>query len=289
MKKVLLAATVATSIFALSACGSTDMDSAIVTSDAGEIAVSEFYETLKAQSSAGTILEQMVTTQVFLDKFEVSDEDVEAELATYKEQYGDDFETVIQYYGYVDEDDFATAIRGNLAIRQAIEETITDEDVEEAAAALRIEASHILVDDEETAQEVIEKLNDGEEFADLAAEYSTDTTTAESGGELGYISEGEMVDEFWEAASALAVDEISDPVESEYGWHIIQVTDIQEGRSVDDLADDELQELMDSIITEKYNDGTAQEIIDSVLEEANINVKDSTFDGLFDFSDDSEE
>lgn len=288
LKKILIAVTAAASIFTLSACGSSNMEDAIVTSDAGEISIEEFYHTLKVQSSASSILEQLVTYQVFNDRYEVSDEDVEAELETYREQFGDDFESTIQLYGYANEDDFADAIRGNLAIRQAVEERITDEDIETAAAALQIEASHILVEDEDTANEIIEKLNDGEDFAELAAEYSTDTSTAENGGSLGYFKEGDMVDAFWAAATELEVGEISAAVESDYGWHIIKVTDIQEGQSVDGLTDDERTELIDGIITEKYNDGSAQEIIDAVLADANIIVNDSTFESLFNFSDDED-
>lgn len=59
----------------------------------------------------------------------------------------------------------------------------------------------------------------------MAEEYSTDTASAANGGDLGWFGAGQMVAEFEEAAYALEVDEISDPVESQHGFHIIQVTD----------------------------------------------------------------
>lgn len=84
-------------------------------------------------------------------------------------------------------------------------------------------ARHILVGTEEEAQTILTKLKDGETFANLAAQYSLDTASAQSGGDLGWVIKGQMVPAFDEAVFALKVGEISQPIKTDYGYHIIQV------------------------------------------------------------------
>jgi peptidyl-prolyl cis-trans isomerase C len=88
-------------------------------------------------------------------------------------------------------------------------------------------ASHILVESEADAQAVIDALAEGADFGELAQERSTGPS-GPNGGELGWFSEGMMVPSFEEAAFALEVGEVSAPVQTQFGWHVIVLNDTRE-------------------------------------------------------------
>lgn len=94
----------------------------------------------------------------------------------------------------------------------------------------QVRARHILVADEQTAKDLIARLQAGEDFAELAAQYSTDTASAVQGGDLGWFGKGAMVPEFEAAAFALekSGDITLEPVQSSFGFHIIQLVAKQE-------------------------------------------------------------
>jgi hypothetical protein len=106
-------------------------------------------------------------------------------------------------------------------LREKLREVITaDVPVTEE----QVWARHILVDDQETAVVIIDKLKAGEDFGTLAKEYSKDTGSAANGGDLGWFGKGAMVAEFETAAFALEKPgDISAPVQSQFGYHIIQL------------------------------------------------------------------
>ncbi|MGB9780203.1 peptidylprolyl isomerase [Caldanaerobacter sp.] len=87
-------------------------------------------------------------------------------------------------------------------------------------------ARHILVADEKTAEDIYQRLMKGEDFAALAKEYSIDTATKDNGGELGEFPRGVMTPEFEDVAFSLKPGEISKPVKTQYGYHIIQLESI---------------------------------------------------------------
>ena len=108
-------------------------------------------------------------------------------------------------------------------LKQAYDEFIKEQpDVQEAKAA------HILVEDEETANDIIAKLKADGDFAELAQEYSTDNT-ADRGGDLGYFAKGDVVPEFAEAAFALKEGSITqEPVQTQFGYHVIKLEEKRE-------------------------------------------------------------
>jgi len=97
----------------------------------------------------------------------------------------------------------------------------------------RIRASHILVKTEEDAKKILERLKKGEDFAKIAKKSSIDPGSAKNGGDLGFFSAGQMVPEFEAVAVKLKQGEISEPLKTKFGYHIIKVTDKKIGKSVE--------------------------------------------------------
>lgn len=86
-----------------------------------------------------------------------------------------------------------------------------------------VRASHILVSTEQEAENLRNEIAGGKNFADAAAEYSKCPSGA-NGGDLGYFGRGMMVKPFEDAAFELEVGELSKPVQTQFGWHLIEVT-----------------------------------------------------------------
>lgn len=122
-------------------------------------------------------------------------------------------------------------------------------------------ARHILVADKAAAQLVLDRLNNGEDFAAIAAEVSTDTSNAAQGGDLGWFGIGIMDPAFEAAAFSLGVGDISEPVQSTFGWHIIQVL----GHEVRPVSESDFQGLKDQAM---------QDWLTAQREAANVQIFD---------------
>jgi parvulin-like peptidyl-prolyl isomerase len=102
--------------------------------------------------------------------------------------------------------------------------------------AEQVHARHILVQNEEMARLVLNRLKAGDDFAAVAKEFSQDTSTKDQGGDLGWFPRGRMVPEFEEVAFSLPVGELSEPVKTQYGYHIIKVEERDPNRPLDETA-----------------------------------------------------
>ena len=100
-----------------------------------------------------------------------------------------------------------------------------DQQVGSAKAQEEVRARHILVESEELAKQLQERIGKGEDFIALAKEHSKDPGSKSDGGDLGYFSKGQMVPVFEETAFALKPGEVSAPVKSQFGWHLVKVED----------------------------------------------------------------
>ncbi len=151
------------------------------------------------------------------------------------EAYQADYQTTLERFQTmgIREEDYRAFIEAGLYRQKLISALTTDLKPEEE----QVWARHILVADEETAQAVRERLLKGEDFGKVAAEVSVDPGTKDQGGILDWFGRGVMVKEFEEAAFSLPVGEISQPVKTTYGYHIIQVL----ARQVRPLTAQELQ------------------------------------------------
>jgi peptidyl-prolyl cis-trans isomerase C len=119
----------------------------------------------------------------------------------------------------LDETQYRQIIQAGV-LKRKLQEAIGDETPKEAEQA---HARHILVETEEEARQVIERLNKGEEFAELAKELSKDPGSSANGGDLGFVPQGRFVEAVDEAVFTLPIGQISEPIESDFGWHIIEV------------------------------------------------------------------
>jgi parvulin-like peptidyl-prolyl isomerase len=187
---------------------------------------------------------------------EVTDADVAAKREEIIEEVGgqDAFDDIVEQNNLTD-DDVNDQLR-DLTLQERIEEElaggveVTEAEVSEFYEQNRemrygesASARHILTESEEEAQDALTRIEEGEDFGDVAEEVSTDEGSAVQGGDLGEFTRDRMVPEFAEAVFNAEVGEVVGPVESEFGFHVIEVTDRQDGPALEDVSDEIRDEL----------------------------------------------
>lgn len=236
-----------------------------------------FYGAMLAsrQNLKNSIVQMMVQDKLIADdmkanKLEVSDKDVNESFLNSVKQFGgqDQFDKMLDDYN-MDVEKFKETVKKDLMYQKhkewfEKEHPVTDEEIKQyyednKDQFAKRDASHILVDDEKTAKEIKEKLDKGEDFAALAKEYSKDTANADNGGNLGEFSKGQMVKEFEDAAFALKEGEISEPIKTQFGYHIVKINKVSD--SVDDNRD---------TITKAINEKKYADYIKELNEKANV-------------------
>ena len=238
------------------------------------------YETLN-QLIGETLIRQEAANQGVV----VTDEEVLDEFNKIKEQFGSNFEIILDQYSMTPED-LLQSIRINMIVVAISTKgfVIEDEDIEKYFydnqelfnVPEQIRASHILLDTQEQADDIMERLRDGEDFADLAWRYSQDTGSYENGGDLGYFARGTLDAEFENASFAADIDELVGPIYNDYGYHIIKVTDKQPAKIAvyEEIKDDVLNAI------KAENAVSSEEMIYDLTQRSKISVVDEKFKSL---------
>ncbi|MDI6824245.1 MAG: peptidylprolyl isomerase [Bacillota bacterium] len=256
---------------------------AVATVNGEPISKEELYQEMYARTGKQT-LEEMITRRLVAQEgkkqgISVSDAEVKAEIERIiKEQFDseEEFMNALSYYGMT-RAMLEENIRTDLTIKKLLgaKAQVTEDEVrayfdqhrEEFDQPEMVHARHILVATEQEAREVRQRLLEGADFAALAREKSADPGSSQGGGDLGFFGRGTMVPEFEEAAFALAVGDISQPVKSQHGYHIIQVL---EKRPAQAAEYEKVKEEVRKRVTDDKIQGMVPEWIDSLRAAAKI-------------------
>ncbi|WP_341518326.1 peptidylprolyl isomerase PrsA [Bacillus paramobilis] len=264
------------SILMLAACGQKNSSATVATATDSTITKSDFEKQLKDRYGKDMLYE-MMAQDVITKKYKVSDDDVNKEVQKAKKQYGDQFTTVLENNRLKDEADFKNQIKFKLSMNEAIKKSVTEKDVKDHYKP-EIKASHILVSDENEAKEIKKKLDAGASFEELAKQESQDLLSKDKGGDLGYFNSGTMAPEFETAAYKLKIDQISEPVKSPNGYHIIKLTGKKDLQPYDEVKDS----IRKNLEAERIADPTfSHKLLQKELKKANIKINDSDLEDTF--------
>ncbi|PKR86682.1 peptidylprolyl isomerase [Heyndrickxia camelliae] len=283
MKKWVLSLTLAASMVGLAACGNSGSGSdVVVKTKAGNITQDELYTALKDKYGE-QVLQQLIFEKVLSKKYKVSSKDVDKQVQEAKDQLGSQFESALQQYGYKDEKDFRNTIKVGLLEQEAATKDVkvTDKELKDyydKNVKPDIKARHILVKDLKTANEIEAKLKAGEKFEDLAKKYSKDTGSASKGGDLGWFGPGKMLPAFENAAYALKLNEISKPVKSDYGYHIIQLTGKKKKESFAKMK----PEIEKEVKASKVDNSKIAKTMQSEIKDAKVKIQDKDLKNTLD-------
>ena len=268
-----------------------------------KITATDYYNELKKSNISKLV--DMIDHQLFDEKYPSNDEEdkaVKEQIDQMKESYGDNEEMFLsaiqQYFGVTSEEELEEMLRleykRNEAVQDFVEDNLSKEEIQEyydANIIGDIKASHILitpeVDSDATeeeqekaekkakrqAEKIIKKLNDGEDFAKLAKEYSDDEATKDDGGDLGYFNTEDMDENFMETVKKLDNDKYTkEPVKTQYGYHIILKVDQKDKPKLKEVRDT----IKETLANNKLDNDTTlhyQTLID-IREENNIQWND---------------
>lgn len=279
MKKKKILGAMLISMSLLAACSSSNEDTLVNTS-VGSVTQSDLTSYLQELYGTDAIA-QVTLNMVLENKYSVSEEQIDKALTQMKAELGEGYQEALEGQS-VTEETLRRNIKYQLLVQQAVADylNVSDEDLEEYHAQWQpaITVQHILVDTEEKANEVVEKLGAGAPFEDLVLEYSLDETTVNSNGLLAGITSGTMEKEFEKVAFSLSEEgEISEPVKTIFGWHIIKLVTPAEKSDFETNK----EAVKAAYIEAKMTNEVIKSALGALLEEVNLDIKDSTLESAF--------
>lgn len=274
MKKTVLAMTLAASVLALAACNDQKAadDEIIATTKVGKITKEDLYEEMK-DAIGVQVVENLLLQQALETEYKISDKELKDEIKAQKDTFGDNFELYLQQQG-ITERFFEKNVKSQMLQKKMIDSLkVSEEDIAKGVerAKTEVHARHILVKDEATAKEVLAKLKEGGDFAELAKEYSTEPVAQQTGGDLGWFGPGKMVQEFEDAVYALKKGEISEPVKTSFGYHIIELLETRKAET--DKTEEEIKaEIEDGLKRVQF-----EEKLQELIKAADVDIKVDEF------------
>lgn len=240
--------------------------------DGEEITSKELYEEMVLlygeEALDSLVSEKIANKEAESRDIEVKEEDIKKQMDSIKSSFTSDeeYKQTLASQGQTEED-LRQDVISYLRLVELLTELIDTSDEklkaefesnkESYSQKEQVNADHILVDDEALAKEIYQKISNGENFKDLAKEYSKDFKQGvENGANLGYFGRDEMIEEFEKVVFAMKPGEISQPFKSEFGWHIAKVNDKVEAKEAvfDEVKEQIKNKLIDQGLSQAYTE-----------------------------------
>ncbi|WNS45707.1 peptidylprolyl isomerase [Paenibacillus sp. MMS20-IR301] len=252
-----------------------DSKIAVATVNGADITKAQLYDKLVEAGGKSTLQNLITTTLVDQEakkaNITVTDEDINKEIEDLTAQFGGEeaLNSALQQSSMT-LDDLKKQMPLQVEIRKLVEPqvSVTDEEIskyfDENKATFNqeeeVRASHILVETKEEADAIVKQLKDGADFAALAKEKSADTGSKDNGGDLDFFKRGDMVAEFSDAAFKLKIGETSGAVKTDYGYHIIKVTDRKEAHEY--TLEEKKEEIKKTLTSQKVSEKSSTWLAD---------------------------
>jgi foldase protein PrsA len=277
----------------LTACAGGGGGGAVATVNGQSISHSDLDNKLESSPAARGVLQNMVMSDL-IDQYAkqhnitVSQDEINKVEDQYKAQYpGDQWDQLLKARS-LSEQDVQDLIRRQIIIDKAVGGNIKISDKQIADyfnknhaqfdKPAQARARHILVPDIKTAQKVEADLKNHKDFAAEAKQYSTDPGSRDKGGELGWFRKGAMVQSFDAYAFSAPIGQISQPIKSPFGYHIIQV---EERKPAEKATLASTHDQIETMLRQQQESPLLQGFYQQLQSTAKIQINDPRFDGLF--------